>query len=255
VNVTEPGKDPLRVSAVEASGNLFSVIGVSPILGAGFPASTFFARERIAVISHRLWRERFNGDAAIIGTPITLSADVYRVAGVMPPGFNFPNQTDVWERLQWDFAQHSRGAHFVESIFRLKPGATVDQANSDLRALTARLGKEFAATNADWHARAIPLAHEVEGYFRPALFALFGAAAFLLLITCTNVASLLLARATAREREVAVRAAMGAGRTRLMRQFLTESVLLALIGTGLGLAVAMGSVKILIALSPVQLPR
>src|SRR5439155_14736076 len=216
---------PLRVSAVEASGNLFSVIGVSPILGAGFPASTFFARERIAVISHRLWRERFNGDAAIIGTPITLSADVYRVAGVMPPGFNFPNQTDVWQRLQWDFAQHSRGAHFVESLFRLTPGVTVDRANAELRALTARLGAQFKASNGDWGARAIPLAHELEGDFRPALFALFGAAAFLLLITCTNVASLLLARATAREREVAVRAAIGASRGRLVLQFLTESVM------------------------------
>jgi putative ABC transport system permease protein len=255
INITEPGKDPIRVNTVEASGNFFAVIGVQPILGAGFPASEFYSRDHIAVISHRLWRERFNSDPSIIGKPITLSDAPYRVAGVMPPDFNYPNNTDVWQRLQWDFAQHSRGAHFVESLFRLKPGVTVDRANAELRALTTRLGTEFKATNGEWGARAVPLAHEVEGYFRPALFALFGAAAFLLLITCTNVASLLLARATVREREVAVRAAIGASRGRLVRQFLTESILLALMGTGLGVVLAVVSVRALVAASPVPLPR
>jgi len=255
INVTEAGKDPLRVNTVETSGNFFSVVGVPPMLGAGFPASDFYGRELIAVISHRLWRERFNSDPSIIGKPITLSDSAYRVAGVMPPGFNYPNNTDVWQRLQWDFAQHSRGAHFVESLFRLKRGVTVERANADLRALTTRLGTEFKATNGEWGARAVPLAHEVEGYFRPALFALFGAAAFLLLITCTNVASLLLARATVREREVAVRAAIGASRGRLVRQFLTESILLALLGTAFGVLLAVASVRALIAASPVPLPR
>ena len=255
VNVTEAGKDPLRVNAVEASGNFFSVIGVQPMIGNGFPESTFYSRELIAVISHRLWRDRFDSDPAIIGKPITLSSIVYTVTGVMPPEFTYPNGTDVWQRLAWDFAQHSRGAHFVESLFRLQPGVSADQANAELRALTTRLGAEFKATNGDWGARAIPLAHEIEGYFRPALFALFGAAAFLLVITCTNVASLLLARATVREREVAVRAAIGASRGRLVRQFLTESVLLATVGTGLGVAVAAASVRLLVATTPVDLPR
>jgi putative ABC transport system permease protein len=255
INITEPGKDPIRVNTVEASGNFFAVIGVQPILGAGFPASEFYSRDSIAVISHRLWRERFNSDPSIIGKPITLSDAPYRVAGVMPPDFNYPNNTDVWQRLQWDFAQHSRGAHFVESLFRLKPGVTVDRANAELRAVTTRLGTEFKASNGEWGARAVPLAHEVEGYFRPALFALFGAAAFLLLITCTNVASLLLARATVREREVAVRAAIGASRGRLVRQFLTESILLALMGTAFGVVLAVVSVRALVAASPVPLPR
>src|SRR5258707_746442 len=134
-------------------------------------------------------------------------------------------------------------------------GSTRESANNELRALTRRLGAENPATNGEWYARAVPLAAEVAGFFRPALFALFGAAAFLLVITCTNVASLLLARATVREREVAVRAAIGASRARLIRQFLTESVLLAAIGAALGLAVAIGSVKLLVAVSPVQLPR
>src|SRR5207237_9412336 len=127
--------------------------------------------------------------------------------------------------------------------------------NAELRALTTRLGGEFKATNADWGARAVPLAHEIEGYFRPALFALFGAAAFLLVITCTNVASLLLARATVREREVAVRAASGASRTRLVRQFLTESVLLAVMGTTLGVAIAVAASNALVAASQLPLLR
>src|SRR3989441_472516 len=177
------------------------------------------------------------------------------VVGVMPPGFQYPNDTDVWHRLQWDLTQHSRGAHFMESIVRLKPGVTIVAANAELRALTSRLGKENPSTNGEWRARATPLSEEVVGFFRPALFALFGAAAFLLVITCTNVASLLLARATVREREVAVRAAIGASRTRLVRQFLTESILLAVMGTTLGVVLAVASVRALVAASPVGLPR
>src|SRR5437773_4676665 len=143
----------------------------------------------------------------------------------------------------------------MESLFRLKPGVTSEAANGELRALTRRLGKENPSTNGEWNARAVPLATEVVGFFRPALFALFGAAAFLLVIACTNVASLLLARATVREREVAVRAAIGASRGRLVRQFLTESVLLALMGTTLGVMVAVIASKALIAASPVAVPR
>jgi len=255
LNLTEPGRDPMRINAIETSANFFSVIGVQPILGAGVPATPFFAREPVVTISHRLWQQRFGGDPAIVGKTITLNAQAFTVAGVMPAGFQFPGDTDVWQRLQWDLTQHSRAAHFMESVARLKPGATLDQANAELRALTMRLGKEFAATNGDWRARGVPLAHEVEGYFRPALFALFGAAAFLLVITCTNVASLLLARATVREREVAVRAAIGASRGRLIRQFLTESVLLAAMGTTVGVIVAAASVRALVAVSPIQMPR
>src|SRR5205085_5465679 len=132
---------------------------------------------------------------------------------------------------------------------------TVDAANAELRAVTKRLGAENPSTNAELSARAVPLATEIVGFFRPALFALFGAAAVLLLITCTNVASLLLARATVREREVAVRAAIGASRARLVRQFLTESVILAGAGAALGVGVALAAVKALIVASPVPLPR
>jgi predicted permease len=255
LTLTETGHDPQRVSAIETTPNFFSVLGVQPMLGAGFPQSPAYARDGIAVISHRLWRERFGGDPSIVGKAIALNGPLFTIVGVMPQGFSYPNDTDVWHRITWDISQHSRGAHFMESIARLKPGVTVEAANNELRALTKRLGKENPSTNGDYTARAMPLATEIVGVFRPALFALFGAAAFLLVITCTNVASLLLARATVREREVAVRAAIGASRGRLIRQFLTESVLLAVMGTALGVAVAVGSVKALVAATPVELPR
>lgn len=255
LTLTETGHDPLRVSAIETTPNFFSVLGVQPIMGAGFPQVPAFARDGIAVISHRLWRERFGSDPSIVGKTVALNGPLFTITGVMPQGFQYPNDTDVWHRITWDVAQHSRGAHFMESIFRLKPGVTVAAANNELRALTKRLGQEYPSTNGDYTARAVPLATEIVGFFRPALFALFGAAAFLLIITCTNVASLLLARATVREREVAVRAAIGASTGRLVRQFLTESVLLAVMGTALGVAVAVGSVKALVAATPVELPR
>ena len=255
LTLTETGHEPLRVAAVETTPNLFSVLGVQPILGAGFPQAPAYSRERIAVISHRLWRERFGGDPSIVGKNIALNGPLFTVVGVMPQGFQYPNDTDVWHRLTWDVAQHSRGAHFMESVDRLKRGVTVEAANNELRALTRRLGQENPSTNGDYTARSVPLATKIVGFFRPALFALFGAAAFLLVITCTNVASLLLARATVREREVAVRAAIGASRSRLIRQFLTESVLLAAMGTTLGVVVAAGSVRALVATTPVELPR
>ncbi len=255
VNLTEPGHEPLRVPAVETSANLFSVVGAQPALGAGFPPGPLYARELVAVISHRLWRERFGADPAIVGKTITLNDEAFTVVGVMPAGFDYPKGTDVWERLNWDMGQHSRAAHFMEAVFRLGPGVSLDRADAELRALTARLAAEHAATNGGWSARAVPLAHEVVGYFRPALVALFGASALLLLIACTNVASLLLARATVREREVAVRAAIGAGRGRLVRQFLTESLILAVAGTLLGTVVGLAAVRALVAVSPVPVPR
>jgi putative ABC transport system permease protein len=255
VNLTETGREPMRVRTVEASANLFRVIGVTPVLGLGFQADALFARDAVAVISHRLWRDRFGSDADIVGKPIVLAGQVHTVTGVMPEGFGFPGETDVWQRLTWDMAQHSRGAHFMESLARLRPGTTVEAAASELRALTARLGREHTATNGEWSARVLPLVHDVAGDFRPALLALFGAAFSLLLIACTNVGSLLLARASVRGHEVALRAALGARRVRIVRQLLTESAILALLGTLTGLAFSAGAVKLLLVLTPVEVPR
>ena len=256
LNLTDGTGDPIRVAAVETSENLFDVLGVRPALGRSFTVHPLlFGPENEAIISHRLWQTRFGGDPAMIGRAVRLNGFLYTVVGIMPPGFAFPGETDLWQQLQWNLQFHSRGAHFMESVARLRPGVTPERANQALAALATRLGNEFRATNAGWTPRVVPLDEDIAGVFRPGLFALFGASALLLVVACINVANLLLARASVRRREVALRAAIGASRHRLVRLFLTESVVLALAGALLGLAVAVLSVKTLLAVSPIHIPR
>jgi len=256
LNLADETGDPIRVSAVETSDNLFAVLGVQPAVGRGFTThADLFGPEQEVIISDRLWQRRFGGDRSVIGRRIRLNGYTYTVVGVMPAGFGFPDDTDLWEQLQWNLHLHSRGAHFMEAVARLKPGVTVERANRELAALGTRLGAEFKATNAGWSAKAIELDRETAGVFRPGLFALFGASALLLLIACLNVANLLLARASGRRREVALRAAIGASRGDLVRLFLAESLVLAVAGAALGLVIAVLSVKALIIGSPVRIPR
>jgi len=257
LNLADDGNgDAIRVSAVEATRNLFDVLGVRPRVGHAFaPEQGLYGQSLEAVISDRLWQSRFASDPKIVGRGVRLNGFLYTVVGVMPPGFTFPGETDLWQGMTWNPAQHSRGAHFMEAVARLAQRATVERANRDLGALTVRLGDENRATNAGWSVRAVMLDREVAGVFRPALFALFGAAAVLLAIACLNVANLLLARATTRQREVALRAAIGATRARLVGLFLTESLLLAILGGLLGLVVALVSVKGLLAWTPIHIPR
>lgn len=256
LNLTDDSGEPVRVNAIETTENLFSVLGVRPYLGQDFPIhEKLYGLEGQAIISHRLWQSRFSGDRHVIGKVVHLNGNNYTVVGVMPPGFSYPGQTDLWQQMRWDVSQHSRAAHFMESVARVKPGVPTERVQRELTALTGRLATENKATNNDWSARVVTLDREVAGVFRPALFALLGAAGLLLLIACINVANLLLARAVIRRREVALRAAIGASRTRLIRLFLTESLVLAVIGAALGLGIAIASVKGLLAWSPVQIPR
>ena len=246
----------MRVSAIETSANLFQLLGVSPQLGAGFPTDgPFYSRDQIAVISDRLWRQRYNADPGIVGRLLEMKDGSYTIAGVMPPGFNFPDDVDVWLRLQWDLTQHSRGAHFMEAVARLQPGVTPEAAARELAAVNTRLGTSNPGTNRGWLARPVPLLDDMLGYYRPALFVLLGAVALLLLTACLNVASLLLARATARAREIAVRGALGASRARLLRQMLVESLLLSLAGTAAGAFGALTLLKLAISALPVDVPR
>lgn len=257
VNLLDPGLDPVRVNTIEVSNNLFRVLGVSPQLGAGFPAGEelFVRGELAAVISDRLWRTRYGADPAVIGRPLSLNGEAWVVAGVMPPGFHYPDDVDVWQRLRWDLRQHSRAAHFMEAVARLSDGTGLEEAQSAVTTLGLRLESDFAATNKGWNARLVPLLEEQLGYYRPALMVMIGAVALLLVIGVLNVASLLLTRALSREREVAVRVAMGATPRQIVSQLLAESFVLSLGGALVGVVAAAVSLPLLLAFTPVEIPR
>jgi predicted permease len=256
VDLVDDVGEPIRVPTVEASENLFRVLGVSAQFGRTFPVTPkLYGSESEAVISDRLWRTRFGGAPSTVGRTVRLNGAVYTIVGVMPAGFQFPGETDVWQRLTWDMTLHSRGAHFMGAVARLAPGATPERATRDLDALGGRLERENARTNAGWRASAVTLRDDVAGVFRPGLLALFGASGLLLLVACINVANLLLARASTRRAETAVRTALGATRSRLVRQLLSESLVLGALGTALGLAVAWGAVRGFLAWTPVDIPR
>lgn len=256
INLVDPGLDPIRVKGVETSANLFKVLGVSPQVGAGFPDSKeIYSKDIVAVISDRLWRARYNADPSIIGKQLNLNDNQYTVVGIMPPGFNYPGDVDVWQRLRWDLTQHSRSAHFMEAVARLAPGATLEQARGEATALAGRLGKSFANSNAGWQYHLVPILDDQLGYYRPALLVLFGAVGLLLVIGCLNVASLLLTRALARDREIAVRFALGAAPRQLVTQLLAESLVLSAAGAIAGLIFAAGALPVIVAIAPVPIPR
>jgi len=256
LNLSEAGH-PERISATSVTGNLFSVLGVTPALGRSFvPDEERPGSAPVCILSDGLWRRRFGSDPKILGKAVTLNGEMWTVVGVMPRGFRFPQSVDLWvPAIVRSTARTKHAQHYLGVIARLKPGLSLDHAQAELDALARRMGLQYPETNAGLGIRLVPLRTQITGNIRPALLVLFGATAFVLLIACTNLANLLLVRATVRQAEMSLRLALGASRTRLVRQLLTESALLGLFGGILGLILAFVGTRFLLNHSPSNFPR
>jgi putative ABC transport system permease protein len=267
INLTALG-DPERIQAAVVSSNYFQVLGTAPALGRNFTADDDQGRiGYVVIISWDLFQQRFGGDRSVIGKTVRLDDDPMTIIGVMPPGFRHPLENgaspmEVWCPVELGNTDPQfigdRRARVFEVIGRLKPGATVTEAQAQLDALSTRLESRYPdvyPAALGWRAAALPLSERVVGDVRPALLVLLGAVAFVLLIGCANVANLMLARATGRTREIAIRTALGGDRLRLVRQLLTESLLLAALGGALGLLVAVWGTSALGRLAALYLPR
>jgi predicted permease len=254
-NLTGTG-DPVRVTGAWTTASLFSVLGVEPLLGQVFTVEAEEpGKDLVVVLSQGLWQRRFASDPNIIGQPINLNGTNRTVVAVMPATFAFPEkESEVWVPLAVSpQRRQARNSFSLKAVGRLKPGVTIDQARADMGAIGQRLDEQYF--QAGYGANLVPLHQQETSKVKSALIVLLAAVAFVLLIACANVANLLLARAAVREREIAIRVSLGAGRGRLIRQLLTESALLALIGGAIGVLLAMWGLQGLIALSPADIPR
>lgn len=255
------GDRPERIWGARVSANLFPALSVAPQLGRIFSDSEDqFQHDSVIIISDSLWHRRFGGDSFILNQPIRLDGETVTIAGVMPASFHFPDkETEIWRPLPFDpdlLTENNRGSHFLNVIARLKSGVTAEQAQADVTAIAARLSLEHKNVYPRGFGASVRSLHDdMVGDLRKALLILLGAVGLVLAVACANVAHLLLANAAARYREIAVRTALGASRTRVIRQFLTESIVLSVSGGVLGLALAIWGVRLLVALIPKDTPR
>jgi len=245
--------DPSRLRTGVVTDTLLPTLGVPPLAGRWFTEEEDQPNgPKAAILSYATWQQRFGGDPSIVGRTITLDAEAHTVVGIMPAGFDFPSRSEIWVTLQRAFDESQRGSHFLRVVARMQPGVSFEQAKSEMEALGTRLTEQTG------HGHGVTIARLDEiviGSTGRPLLILLGAVSFVLLIACVNVANLLLARAVSRQRELAIRTALGAGRGRLVRQFLTESVLLGVAGGVLGIALASWLVRVFVSLAPPSYPR
>jgi putative ABC transport system permease protein len=249
--------DPERVLGMWATASLFQVLGVEPSLGRSFTVEEEEpGKDLVVVISHGLWQRWFGGDSGAIGRQLIMNGTGRTVIGVMPPGVTFPSKdAELWVPLALSTAgRNNRGGFSLKAIGLLRPGVSIAQARADLGTIAGRLVQQYPFL-AGYGVNLVPLHDQIVGKIRPALFVMLAAVGFVLLIGCANTANLLLARAATREREIAIRTALGARPGRIIRQLLTESLLLSLMGGALGIAIAIVGLKFLISLSPPETPR
>ncbi len=249
--------EPERMTGTAAGAELFPILGVPPLLGRTFtPAEDRPGAEGTVVLGYPLWQRRFGGDPAVLGRRLRLDGELYTVIGVMPPGFHFPRrETQLWTAIRFsedDFSDRTNT--YLGVIARLAPGVSIERASAAMKTVSASLARQYPATNAKIGVRILRLRDEISWRTRAILYVLAAAALFLLLIACSNLANLLLARSASRRREMTLRAALGAARERLIRQLLTESALLAVLGGAAGTALAAAAVPLLARLVPATLP-
>jgi putative ABC transport system permease protein len=252
--------DPIHLNTGIFSADMSRVLRVPPIIGREFTAAEDKPGTHVALLSYRLWKTRFGGDKKVTEKQIVLDGTPYTVAGVMPDDFQFPldsQPVDLWTTIAVEGAksQAERGSHFLGVIGRLRSGTTLAAASAEAAEISSRLGKQYQDTNSRWRMALEPEMEELVGDARPALMMVLGAVGFLLLIACANAANLLLARSAGRQREMAIRASLGAAKSRILAQLLTESVLLSLAAGALGLLLAVWGTAALVNLPSLGIPR